>query len=151
MKKAELLSAGLRALRWLADVQRSSAPQTYFAPIGSNGFFERGGTKATLDQQPVEAAAMVSACLAARRATGDLGWVLEARRALGWFLGENHLRCSLYDRTTGGCRDGLHADRPNENQGAESTLSFLTAVTEVRNLLPVLAAPEAIAATRVRT
>jgi hypothetical protein len=38
----------------------------------------------------------------------------------------------LYDLTTGGCRDGLHPDRPNENQGAESTLTFLHALLELR-------------------
>jgi hypothetical protein len=52
-------------------------------------------------------------------------------RALGWFLGENQLRLPLYDPTTGGCRDGLHADRANENQGAESTLSMLLALADM--------------------
>jgi hypothetical protein len=75
---------------------------------------------------------MVSACLAARRVTGDARWASEARNAFDWFLGQNQLRQSLYDAATGGCRDGLHADRVNENQGAESTLSFLMALTEIR-------------------
>ncbi len=61
------------------------------------------------------------------------GWEQHARRAFSWFLGQNHLQQSLYDATTGGCRDGLHADRMNENQGAESTLSFLLALAEMRS------------------
>jgi len=76
---------------------------------------------------------MVSACLEVGRMTGERAWMNHARRAFGWFLGQNHLQQPLYDATTGGCRDGLHADRRNENQGAESTLSFLIALAEMRS------------------
>jgi hypothetical protein len=55
----------------------------------------------------------------------------EAQRVFRWFLGKNDLQAPLYDPTTGGCRDGLHPDRVNENQGAESTLSFLMALLEM--------------------
>jgi hypothetical protein len=81
----------------------------------------------------VEAYSMVSACLEARRVTGDGRWLESARRAFSWFLGQNQLQQPLYDATTGGCRDGLHADRVNENQGAESTLAFLLALLEMRS------------------
>ncbi len=131
MEQDEMKAAGLDSLKWLASVQCS--PDGYFAPIGSNGFYENGGTKASFDQQPVEAHAMVSACLLAQRVTGDGRWEVEARRAFNWFLGQNQLQQSVYDPATGGCRDGLHADRPNENQGAESTLSFLLALVEMRS------------------
>jgi hypothetical protein len=77
---------------------------------------------------------MVSACLEARRVTGEGIWMERARRAFNWFLGENQLRQPLYDVTTGGCRDGLHADRVNANQGAESTLSFLLALSEMQSV-----------------
>ena len=75
---------------------------------------------------------MVSACLEAQRITGEKYWNSEARRVFEWFLGRNDLHLPLYDPTTGGCRDGLHADRPNENQGAESTLAFLQSLLELR-------------------
>ncbi len=65
--------------------------------------------------------------------THDRRWAGEARRAFNWFLGQNQLQRSIYDATTGGCRDALHADRANENQGAESTLAFLAALVEVRS------------------
>ena len=77
---------------------------------------------------------MASACLEAYRSTGDERWRTEARRAFEWFLGRNDLNLPLYDPTTGGCRDGLHPDRPNENQGAESTLSFLSSLLAIYNL-----------------
>lgn len=125
-----MVSAGLEALEWLESKQRGS--DGTFAPVGSMGFFPRGGEKARFDCQPLEACAMVSACVNAWRLTGNRHWLSTAHQAFAWFLGENHLKVSLYDATTGGCRDGLHADRPNENQGAESTLSFLMALSDLR-------------------
>jgi hypothetical protein len=131
MEHPEMLAAGTRSLEWLISTQTSK--DGYFAPVGSNGFYGRGTPLAAFDQQPVEACGMVSACLEAHRVTGDEHWVADAGRAFSWFLGQNHLQHSLYDPSTGGCRDGLHADRANENQGAESTLSFLLALVEMRS------------------
>jgi glycosyltransferase involved in cell wall biosynthesis len=130
MENQEMTAAGLKSLEWLTALQRSS--DGWFAPIGSTGFYVRGGPKALFDQQPVEASTMISACLEAGRLTGDDRWGEHARRAFNWFLGQNVLRQSLYDASTGGCRDGLHEDRVNENQGAESTLSYLLALLEMR-------------------
>jgi glycosyltransferase involved in cell wall biosynthesis len=128
----EMTEVGLESLKWLADLQRADSNGGHFVPIGSNGFYERGGKRARFDQQPVEVQAMVSACLEAYRVTGDRTWHKEARRAFDWFLGRNDLNLQIYDPTTGGCRDGLHPDRTNENQGAESSLAYLHAVLELR-------------------
>jgi glycosyltransferase involved in cell wall biosynthesis len=130
MENPEMTAAGLQSLEWLARIQRSS--DGCFAPVGSLGFHTRGGPMAPFDQQPVEACAMISACNEALRLTGDERWGRRAWRAFNWFSGQNVLRESLYDGRTGGCRDGLHADRVNENQGAESTLSYLLALIEMR-------------------
>ena len=126
----DMIEAGLESLSWLADLQRAEAGS--FVPIGSNGFYPQGGERARFDQQPIEAQGMVSACLEAYRITVDGHWRQEARRAFEWFLGRNDLNLPIYDPTTGGCRDGLHPDRANENQGAESTLAFLQALLELR-------------------
>jgi hypothetical protein len=125
-----MTDAGLESLTWLAGLQHSD--KGHFVPIGSNGFFQKGGERARFDQQPVEAQTMVSACLEAFRITGDKLWNKEARRAFEWFLGFNDLNLPIYDPITGGCRDGLHPDRANENQGAESTLAFLQSLLELR-------------------
>jgi hypothetical protein len=125
----EALEAGLKALRWLAHSQLADG--THFRPVGSNGFHDKGGDRAHFDQQPVEAQAMVSACLEAFRATRDPWWSTEAKRAFEWFLGRNDLGLPLYDSSTGGCRDGLHHDRVNENQGAESSLAFHLSLAEM--------------------
>jgi glycosyltransferase involved in cell wall biosynthesis len=128
-----MVSAGLESLDWLMEVQRCET-NGHFVPIGSQGFYRQDGEKARFDQQPLEAAGAVSACLQAFRVTGDSRWRGEAWSAFNWFLGDNDLQLPLYDSVTGGCRDGLHPDRANENQGAESTLSFLMALLEMRSL-----------------
>ena len=129
MPHTEALEIGLESLRWLVSIQKTQAG--HFRPIGSNGFYHRGGARADFDQQPVEAQATVSACHEAFRATQDAVWSVEAKRAYEWFLGRNDLGLPLYDFTTGGCSDGLHSDRVNENQGAESTLAFHLSLAEM--------------------
>jgi glycosyltransferase involved in cell wall biosynthesis len=127
-----MTEVGLESLGWLAKLQRADSEGKHFVPIGSNGFYPQGGERARFDQQPVEAQATISACLAAHRITGEKSWHTEARSAFEWFLGRNDLHQPVYDPTTGGCRDGLHSDRPNENQGAESTLAYLQSLLELR-------------------
>jgi hypothetical protein len=75
---------------------------------------------------------MVSACLEAYRATNEAWWYEQAQRAFDWFLGWNDLGLELYSPNTGGCRDALHVDRVNQNQGAESTLAFLLSLAELQ-------------------
>jgi len=128
--QSAVFERGMRALRWLVGVQTS--PHGRLRPIGSNGFYRRNGLRAVFDQQPIEAQCTVSACLAAFRATSDLWWYDQAQLAFDWFLGWNDLSQNLYCPQTGGCRDGLHVDRSNENQGAESTLAFLLSLAEMR-------------------
>lgn len=138
MGNQAMLDAGVESLSWLMNVQ--TGPDGVFAPIGTNGFYLRNEERAYFDQQPVEAAASVSACLTAGRITGAPVWLEEAHRAYRWFLGENWLGQPVYDKVSGGCHDGLHMNRVNRNQGAESTLSFLCALTELRQaveLMPV--------------
>jgi len=126
-----MIEAGIDSLKWLVAEQHRDDKEM-FVPIGSNGFFIEGNEKARFDQQPVEACATVAACLEAYRLTEEEKWLVEAKRVFGWFLGKNDLQVPLYDATTGGCRDGLHPDRINENQGAESTLSFLMALLDLQ-------------------
>jgi glycosyltransferase involved in cell wall biosynthesis len=131
MPDPEAMEIGLKSLRWLISIQKTQSG--HFRPIGSNGFYSKTGARADFDQQPVEAQAMVSACLEAFLNTRDSFWTGEAKRAFEWFLGRNDLGLSLYDSTTGGCGDGLHHDRVNANQGAESSLAFHLALAEMSN------------------
>ncbi len=128
--RIDAFDVGLKSLQWLMRVQTSEAG--HFRPIGSDGFYPRGGPRADFDQQPIEAWASTSACLEAWQATNESFWLSEATRAFEWFLGRNDLAQPLYEAASGGCFDGLHSDRVNQNQGAESTLSFLLALQEMR-------------------
>ena len=134
MERKDMAHVALESLHWLLDQQTSS--DGYFIPIGNRGFFPRGGKKARFDQQPIEASATVSACLDAYRITGDQYWHQRARNVFEWFTGRNDLGLPVYDAHTGGCHDGLHPDRLNQNQGAESTLAYLLAWTEMKLIQP---------------
>jgi hypothetical protein len=130
IERQDMIEVALKSLEWLMRLQR---PQNgHFVPIGCNGFYVRGGERARFDQQPVEAYTTLAACLEAHRLTGDEGWFDHAQCAFEWFLGRNDLHLFLYDATSGGCHDGLQPDRVNQNQGAESTLSFLLSLLEMR-------------------
>lgn len=128
----EYTDAGLRSLRWLMTIQK--APSGCFRPVGTDSFREKRKPPKVFDQQPLEATATISACLAAWRADGNHEWRTGAARAFAWFLGNNDLSASLVDLETGSCRDGLHCDRPNENRGGESTVSYLLSLAEIRLL-----------------
>jgi hypothetical protein len=128
---SEALEIGLKSLAWLASIQ--TTPQGGFRPIGSNGFYPQDGRRADFDQQPVEAQAMVAASRAAWLATQECRWLTESKRAFEWFLGRNDRGLSLYDFASGGCADGLHADRVSHNQGAESTLAFHLSLSDMHD------------------
>jgi len=126
------IEAGLQSLRWLMSLQIT--PTGCFRPVGTKSFGRSRQKPEAFDQQPVEAAATISACLAAGRTHGGAEWPAGAMRAFAWFLGENDLQRTLIDTETGSCSDGLHPDRPNENKGAESALSYLLGLVEIRQL-----------------
>jgi glycosyltransferase involved in cell wall biosynthesis len=132
-RNERMIEAGCDSLRWLIAEQHCDS-NNVFVPIGSRGFATANGAKARFDQQPVEACATISACLLAHKVTQEPQWLEEAWCAFRWYLGENDLQIALYDPSTGGCKDGLHPDRVNENQGAESTLSFLMSLLEMQEI-----------------
>jgi hypothetical protein len=127
-----LARVALRVLDWLIAEQTSTAGR--YSPIGSNGWWSRGGPRAQFDQQPIEATTLIEACAAAHAATGDAHYLRAAEMAYGWFLGENDSDLTVAVVATGGCHDGLAADEVNANQGAESTLMWQMAVEAVREL-----------------
>jgi hypothetical protein len=142
MGRSDILQAGLRSLKWLLEVQTD--PKGHFVPVGNNGWYPRGGSKARFDQQPIEALNMIEACLEAFESTEDRKWISHAQKCFEWFLGRNDLNLSLYDHRTGGCCDGLQADGPNQNQGAESTLVCLLSILYLHRLRSQMLSAEAV-------
>jgi hypothetical protein len=131
MQRNDMIDMGLNSLKWLLAIQTEDG---HFVPIGSNGWYEQSGPRARFDQQPVEANAMVEACVEAFNVTRDHIWFENAVMCFNWFLGHNDLNMPLYDPKTGGCRDGLMADGINQNQGAESSLAWLLSLMTLQKL-----------------
>jgi glycosyltransferase involved in cell wall biosynthesis len=131
IQRNDMIDMGLRSLKWLLTIQTED---NHFVPIGSNGWYEQGGPRARFDQQPVEANAMIEACVEAFNVTRDHTWFENAVMCFNWFLGHNDLNMPLYDPKTGGCRDGLMADGINQNQGAESSLAWLLSLMTLKKL-----------------
>jgi hypothetical protein len=124
-----MLKIGLQVLDWLIDIQTS--PQARFSPVG-NGWWPRGGTKSQFDQQPIEATALLLAAEAAHKATGDPRYLEAMELAYAWFLGGNDLGLRIADPARGAGSDGLTSTGVNTNEGAESTLMWLTAAEHIR-------------------
>ena len=127
---SKITEAGLSSLKWLTKIQTSKKGN--FLPIGNDGFYTKGKKRPKFDQQPLEAHAMISASLEAFDVTNDVYWYRRALNAFLWFFGKNDPNLVLYDDRTGGCNDGLHPDRVNKNQGAESTLAYLMSRLEIK-------------------
>lgn len=124
-----MVERGLTSLRWLLEVQTANGQ---FASIGNDGWYARGGQPARFDQQPIEADATIAACLEAFRTDGDARWLAGATSGYNWFLGENALGQAICIPETGACCDGMSPTRVNQNQGAESTLAWLTSQLNMR-------------------
>jgi glycosyltransferase involved in cell wall biosynthesis len=142
LQEPEYIAVGLRSLKWLMDMQ--TAPSGCFRPVGSQSFGQRYEQPTAFDQQPIEAAATIAACLAAARASGGTEWPAHALRAFHWFVGANDLQIPLIDAATGFCCDGLHPDRANANGGAESVLSYLLGLVELREFERAALATQAL-------
>jgi glycosyltransferase involved in cell wall biosynthesis len=129
---SDYINAGLQSLRWLMEIQ--TAPAGHFRPVGNESFGGIRQKPKAFDQQPLEASATISACLAASGVERSTAWTADALRAFGWFLGENDVQMTMIDLKTGACSDGLHIDSRNENKGAESALSYLLGLVELRKI-----------------
>jgi len=130
----ELVDIGIERLRWLLDLE-SLQGHLSVAPAGGWG---PGEATRRFDQQPIEVAAMADACTRAFDVTGERGWLDGRDMAVNWFLGSNDVGALMYDPTTGGGYDGLTATGPNLNQGAESTIAYLTTMQHARRLAPAI-------------
>ena len=128
MSRGDMVRAGLKALRWLLEIQTDRAG--HLSIIGNRGWFDRGRRRARFDQQPIEAKGLVQAALAAALVTGETSWIDQARGCFEWFRGRNDVGALMYNADTGGCQDGLGPDGAAPNQGAESTLAYVLSVLE---------------------
>ena len=113
------------ALESMAFLDKLTLSNGYLSPIGNDGWYYRGGTFPTFDQQAIETMAMVLMHFQAYETMRKPEYIEKMFLSYKWFLGENTLRAPLYDHETKGCCDGLMPTGINRNQGAESTLAYM--------------------------
>lgn len=116
--------AAVRSITFL--IQQTFTGNMYH-PIGHSAWYEKNGTRSTHDQQPEDPASMIIALAQACKSTHNETYKILALQCFSWFLGNNTLGVIMHDPVTGGCYDGLEVDKVNENQGAESLISYLMA------------------------
>jgi hypothetical protein len=113
-------TSGIAMLRFYEGIAMEDG---VFVPIGNDGWYPRGGTRARFGQQPLEAAAVIDAGLYAYGLTGEPQFRAFADAGMSWFLGRNTASAILV--RDGGCCDGIDVHGPSANMGAESTLAYL--------------------------
>lgn len=121
LKNDDYTKRGIESLEFLISKTFS---KTYM-PIGHARWYRNKEKRSDYDQQPEDPAAMILALVRAYNITKDQLYKNLANTCFSWFLGNNSLNLTLYDRKSGGSYDGLHPDRVNLNQGAESLVSYL--------------------------
>lgn len=131
LDRPDVSDQALTALCWLID-QQTDPDRGHLSVIGNDGWMTRDGKRANFDQQPLEAHALVDACLLALETTDDEKWPRHARWAFDWFTGHNDAGLSLVDPETGGGQDGLTPRGVNRNQGAESLLAYVLSSQAMR-------------------
>lgn len=124
------LERGLAMLEWLMHLQQSGEHLSVVG-VGGRGPRDRAPQ---FDQQPIEVAALADACWQAWVATGDHSWMRWVLTAAAWFHGANDVGVRMYDPLTGGGYDGLTPNDPNQNQGAESTLAYISTMQRATSL-----------------
>jgi hypothetical protein len=129
---ASSVDRGLTMLEWLLELETSRG---HLSVTGVGG---RGPNDSTqqFDQQPIEAAAMADACWRAYTISGDHTWLRGVAAAAAWFAGDNDTGLPMHDDISGGGFDGLQAVGVNLNQGAESTLAYISTMQRVRSFAP---------------
>ncbi len=123
LSRIDMFNAGVSSLEWLLDKQLTS--EGHISIIGNQNWYAFNEERSKFDQQPIEIMNLILACSSVFKFTGDKKWINSAMKCFSWFLGQNDLGAQLYNYQTGGCKDGLHSQGTNANEGAESTLAWL--------------------------
>jgi glycosyltransferase involved in cell wall biosynthesis len=132
ISRVDMFNTGISTLEWLFEKQMS--PEGHISIIGNKAWHKKNEEKSKFDQQPIEIMNIIITCSTAFMFTGDEEWINKARKCFNWFLGQNDLGVQIYNYQTGGCRDGLHSQGTNANEGAESTLAWLISLLTMYKL-----------------
>ncbi len=128
LKKDVLLEIARESMDFLEKITLNN---TYFKPIGCNGWLLKGKRAAEYDEQPIEACETLLSYLDYYKITKDKTKLDNAAKCFGWYTGQNSKGLSLIDEETGACYDGLNENGLNYNQGSESIISYGVAFMEI--------------------
>lgn len=126
-----LVRQGRQALEWLWQLQCTGGRLSIISHRG----WMPGDALPAFDQQPIEIAALIDACVTAYDLTSDPVWLQRIDVGRRWFDGHNDQGIAMHDPSTGAGFDALTLDGRNENRGAESTIAFLTVDQRARSIL----------------
>jgi glycosyltransferase involved in cell wall biosynthesis len=132
ISRLDMFDAGISSLDWL--IKNQTSPEGHISVIGNKNWHKKNDKESKFDQQPIEIMNITISCSTAFMFTGDEKWINKARKSFSWFLGQNDLGVQIYNYQTGGCRDGLHSQGTNANEGAESTLAWLISLLTMYKL-----------------
>lgn len=121
-------NVGLATLDFLTEIQWKG---DFFDIVGNQGWYSYSGKKPIFDQQPIEAGYLTQAYVSAYEILREKKYLELARYSFEYFLGRNRLKTVMYDYSTGAVCDGLNCDGMNYNQGAESVICFLMALSSL--------------------
>jgi len=116
-------------------LEKESRIANYPAPIGSFGWYKKGGNRALFDQQCIDAAFMVMMHNALHKMTKDKKYKKLAKDWFKWFTGNNVHEMKLYEEKTGKVYDGLTYKSVNKNAGAESVIVYVLAALSMHGKL----------------
>ena len=132
-RDADQVRLGLEALEWYCGQCAADSDAVVLvgnhwrrrdaAPVGSDehSLGDEG------DEQPLDAAALVEACVEAFRVTGSPTYCRRARDAFAWFHGRNRWGLASTTRPGAAATTAWARMASIANEGAESTLAYLQA------------------------
>lgn len=125
------LDVAEKTFTWLDNTSRANS---HPAPIGQNGWYYRNREKALYDQQPLDASDMILAANKLFEITQDKKYSDLAIEWMNWYYGNNIQSKPLINEHTWGIYDALTPGGVNENQGAESIVTYLMAYLDLVRL-----------------
>ncbi|WP_026730022.1 glycosyltransferase [Flavobacterium denitrificans] len=106
-----------------------------FRVISNQGWLQKNSVPKQYGEQPIDVSYTIQTLNAFYNAFEIPEYKHKMKAAFNWFLGKNHLNQIMYNPVSGGGYDGLEKENVNLNQGAESTICFLTARLLMENFV----------------
>lgn len=132
--KEEYKKVALESLDFLLN-QTFDEKNNCFSFPGNSGWISREGKRSVFAQQPIEAGSTTEACCLAYQISKKKEYRDFAQKAFFWYFGQNLLHLPLVNQETYGILDGLESWGVNQNQGAESIITFLIGYLAIKETL----------------